>query len=171
MYVDKRQKSGHIRHNDIQALMTKMHTRIFMPDYFIELLRSISRSCMVVITQHTIQSGGMGIACSIQLMRFKEPPEGIGESLSWEIPFAIERNNLHKYHLTVTIWEEDGVYVSKCVELEVASCGDTPKEARENIREAIDLYLKNAVEYGMLTDLEPSLTAQEKFTSLIEVQA
>jgi predicted RNase H-like HicB family nuclease len=76
-----------------------------------------------------------------------------------------------KYHLTVTIWEEDGVYVSKCVELEVASCGDTPKEARENIREAIDLSLKNAVEYGMLTDLEPSLTAQEKFTSLIEVQA
>jgi predicted RNase H-like HicB family nuclease len=76
-----------------------------------------------------------------------------------------------KYYLTVTIWEEDGVYVSKCVELEVASCGDTPKEARENIREAIDLSLKNAVEYGMLTDLEPSLTAHEKFTSLIEVQA
>ena len=75
------------------------------------------------------------------------------------------------YHLTVTIWEEDGVYVSKCVEIEVASCGDTPKEALENIREAIDIYLKNALEYGMLNDLEPSLTTQEKFTSLIEVQA
>ena len=46
------------------------------------------------------------------------------------------------YHLTVTIWEEEGVYVSKCVELDVASCGDTPKEARENIREAIDLYFE-----------------------------
>ena len=75
------------------------------------------------------------------------------------------------YHLSVTTWEEDGVYVSKCVELEVASCGDTPKEALENIRDAIDIYLKNAREYGMLTDLEPSLTTQEKFTSLIEVQA
>jgi predicted RNase H-like HicB family nuclease len=75
------------------------------------------------------------------------------------------------YQLSVTIWEEDGVYVSKCVELEVASCGDTPKEALSNIREAIDIYLKNAVEYGLLKDLEPSLTAHEKFTSLIEVQA
>jgi predicted RNase H-like HicB family nuclease len=75
------------------------------------------------------------------------------------------------YHLTITIWEEDGVYVSKCVELDVASCGDTPKEALENIREAIDLYLKNAQEYGMLPDLEPSLTTNEKFTSLIKVQA
>ena len=75
------------------------------------------------------------------------------------------------YNLTVTIWEEEGVYVSRCVELDVASCGDTPKEALENIREAIDLYLKNAEEYGMLNDIEPSLTAHEKFTSLIEVQA
>jgi len=76
-----------------------------------------------------------------------------------------------QYHLTITIWEEDGVYVSKCVELEVASCGDTPKEALENIREAIDLYLVNAREHGMLNDIEPSLTTQEKFTSRIEVQA
>jgi predicted RNase H-like HicB family nuclease len=82
-----------------------------------------------------------------------------------------ENQPMTNYHLTVTIWEEDGVYVSKCVELEVASCGDTPKEALENIREAIDIYLKNALEYGMLKDLEPSLTTHEKFTALIEVQA
>ena len=81
-----------------------------------------------------------------------------------------ENQPMTNYHLSVTIWEEEGVYVSKCVELEVASCGDTPKEALENIREAIDLYLKNAREYGILTDIEPSLTTNEKFTSLIEVQ-
>ncbi|MDD5144429.1 type II toxin-antitoxin system HicB family antitoxin [Methanoregula sp.] len=75
------------------------------------------------------------------------------------------------YHFTVTIWEEDGVYVSKCVELEVASCGDTPKEALENIREAIDLYLKNAREYDMTGDIEPSISSPEKFTSVIEVEA
>ena len=75
------------------------------------------------------------------------------------------------YYLSVTIWEEEGVYVSKCVEIEVARCGDTPKEALENIREAIDIYLKNAQEYGMLKDIEPALTTHEKFTSLIEVQA
>ncbi|MCK9632148.1 MAG: type II toxin-antitoxin system HicB family antitoxin [Methanoregula sp.] len=75
------------------------------------------------------------------------------------------------YHFTVTIWEEDGVYVSKCVELEVASCGDTPREALENIREAIDLYLKNAREYDMIGDIEPSISSLEKFTSVIEVEA
>jgi predicted RNase H-like HicB family nuclease len=75
------------------------------------------------------------------------------------------------YHLTVTIWEEEGVYIAKCVELEVASCGDTPKEALENIREAIDLYLKNAKNYDMLSEIEPSITTHEKFTSVIEVDA
>jgi len=75
------------------------------------------------------------------------------------------------YQCTITIWEEDGVYVSKCVELEVASCGDTPKEALDNIREAIDLYLKNAQEYGMIGDIEASITSHEKFTSVIDVEA
>jgi len=74
-----------------------------------------------------------------------------------------------RYHFTVAIWEEEDTYVSKCVELEVASCGDTPKEALENIREAIDLYMKNAEEYGMLDDISAALTSREKFTAFIEV--
>ncbi len=78
---------------------------------------------------------------------------------------------MKSYQFTVTIWEEDGVYVSKCVELEIASCGDTPRDALDNIREAIDIYLKNAREYGMFGDIEPSITAHEKFTSVIEVEA
>ena len=51
---------------------------------------------------------------------------------------------LANVRLTVLIREEEGVYVSKCQELEVASCGDTPEEALDNIREAIELYLENA---------------------------
>jgi predicted RNase H-like HicB family nuclease len=74
-----------------------------------------------------------------------------------------------RYLFSVAIWEEEGTYVSKCVELEVASCGDTPKEALENIREAIDLYLKNAEEYGMLDDINAALTSRENFTAFIEV--
>ena len=69
-----------------------------------------------------------------------------------------------KVRLTVLIWEEEGVYVSKCQELEVASCGDTPEEA-------IELYLENARELGILEDLEPILTSRHKFTSVIEVEA
>ncbi|HDQ08669.1 MAG TPA: type II toxin-antitoxin system HicB family antitoxin [Methanoculleus sp.] len=75
-----------------------------------------------------------------------------------------------KMRLTVSIWEEDGVYVSRCQDLEVASCGDSPQEALDNIQEAIELYLENARVLGILKDLEPSLTSRHKFTSVIEVE-
>jgi predicted RNase H-like HicB family nuclease len=78
---------------------------------------------------------------------------------------------LTKVRLTILIWEEEGVYVSRCQELEVASCGDTPEEALDNIREAIELYLENAKELGILQDLEPILRSPHKFTSIIEVEA
>jgi len=78
---------------------------------------------------------------------------------------------MKKYQLTTLIWEEGGVYVSKCMEIEVASCGDTPKEALDNLREAIDLWLKNAEVLGLLSDALPSITSSEKFTSVIEVEA
>ena len=74
-----------------------------------------------------------------------------------------------KMRLTVSIWEEEGVYVSRCQELEVSSCGDSPQEALDNIREAIDLYLINARELGIIDDIEPSLISEHKFTSIIEV--
>jgi len=73
--------------------------------------------------------------------------------------------------LTATIWEEDGVYVSKCPELGVASCGDTPEEAILNLKEAVELYLENAKELGLIADLEKALTSSCKFTSIIEVTA
>ncbi|MBT8508726.1 hypothetical protein AZH53_09945 [Methanomicrobiaceae archaeon CYW5] len=75
-----------------------------------------------------------------------------------------------KMRLTVSIWEEDGVYVSRCQELEVASCGDSPQEALDNIQEAIELSLENARVLGIIQDLEPSLTSRHKFTSVIEVE-
>jgi len=78
---------------------------------------------------------------------------------------------MKRYQFTTLIWEEEGVYISKCVEIEVASCGDTPKEALDNLREAIDLWLKNAEFLGNLTDALPSITSSEKFTSVMEVEA
>lgn len=71
---------------------------------------------------------------------------------------------------TVSIWEEEGVYVSRCQELEVASCGDSPQDALDNIQEAIELYLENARVLGIIKDLEPSLTSRHKFTSVLEVE-
>ncbi len=78
---------------------------------------------------------------------------------------------MKRYQFTTLIWEEDGVYVSKCMEIELSSCGDTPKEALENLREAIDLWLKNAEVLGLLSDALPSITSPEKFTSVIAIEA
>jgi len=73
------------------------------------------------------------------------------------------------YRLTAVIWKEGESYVSKTPELGVASAGDTPQEALANLREAVELYLENATELGMLEDLEESLSTTEKFTSTFEV--
>ena len=73
------------------------------------------------------------------------------------------------YQLTATIWREGEQYVSKCPELGVASSGDTAEEAMEALREAVELYLENARELGLLDDLEPTLTAPRRFSAPLEV--
>lgn len=78
---------------------------------------------------------------------------------------------MEKFNLTATIWEEEGVYVSKCPELSVASCGDTPEEALTNLKEAVELYLDNAIALGLIADVKMALTSAHKFTSMIEVTA
>ena len=66
------------------------------------------------------------------------------------------------------VWKESEGYVSKCPELGVASCGDTFDEAVKNLREAVELYLENAKDLGIIEDLEESLTTKEKFTAHLE---
>lgn len=78
---------------------------------------------------------------------------------------------MRKVQLTVIIWEEEGLYVSKCPEIEIASCGESPQEALENIHEAINLYLDNARALGLMDEIESALRARHKFTSMIEVEA
>ena len=74
-----------------------------------------------------------------------------------------------RYHLTATVWQEGDQYVSRCPELGVASCGDTADEAVDALREAVELYLENAKELGLLPDLEATLSAPHRFCSAIEV--
>ncbi|QXO94384.1 type II toxin-antitoxin system HicB family antitoxin [Methanospirillum purgamenti] len=56
---------------------------------------------------------------------------------------------MKRYQLTTQIWEEEGVYVSQCRDIKVASCGATPKEALDNLHEAIKLWQKNAEFLGI----------------------
>ena len=70
---------------------------------------------------------------------------------------------------TGVVWRETEGYVSKCPELGVASCGDTFEEAVSNLKEAVDLFLENARELGIMEDIEESLTTREKYTTQLEV--
>ncbi len=73
-----------------------------------------------------------------------------------------------KLTLTAIIWKEDDKYVSKCPELEVASCGDTIESALENLKEAVELYLENAKELDLIEEI-PSLIFKKKFVSVFEI--
>ena len=46
--------------------------------------------------------------------------------------------------LTAIIEREDDGYVSLCPELDIASQGDTIEEARDNLREALELFFETA---------------------------
>ena len=54
---------------------------------------------------------------------------------------------------TTQIFKEGKQYVSLNPELEVASCGDTPEEAKENLKEAIEGFLVVAEEQGTLNTI------------------
>ncbi len=72
------------------------------------------------------------------------------------------------FEYTAVVWKEAEGFVSKCPELGVASCGDTFEEAVSNLKEAVELYLDNAKELGLIEDIEESLTTKEKFTAYLE---
>lgn len=60
---------------------------------------------------------------------------------------TIERN------LNYVVFAEDGAYVARCLDVEVASEGDTEQEAAANLREALELYFEDHT--SILADLPP----------------
>lgn len=52
---------------------------------------------------------------------------------------------------TAHVFKEGKQYVSFNPELEVASCGDTPRQAKENLREALRGFFVVAQEKGTLS--------------------
>jgi predicted RNase H-like HicB family nuclease len=58
--------------------------------------------------------------------------------------------------LTAIIQPEGTGYVSFCPELDIASQGDTIKEARDNLREALELFF----ECASLAEIEQRLTGE-----------
>jgi len=50
---------------------------------------------------------------------------------------------------TCVIIKEEAGYSSLCLELDIASEGDTLQEAKSNLREAVQLYLETAIESNL----------------------
>jgi len=62
-----------------------------------------------------------------------------------------------KIELTAVIEKEDNVYISLCPELDIASQGETPEEAKSNLIEALELFYETASENEISKRLENDL--------------
>ncbi len=49
-----------------------------------------------------------------------------------------------RYRLTAIIHKEDDMYVALCPELDIASQGYMIEEAKNNLKEAVDLFFEHA---------------------------
>lgn len=47
-----------------------------------------------------------------------------------------------KQTFTASVWQEDGLYVAQCREVEIASQGETRQEALDNLSEAISVHFE-----------------------------
>jgi predicted RNase H-like HicB family nuclease len=52
--------------------------------------------------------------------------------------------------ITIRIFKEDSLFIAHTPELDVSSCGETENEAKENLIEAVRLFLEEAAHMGTL---------------------
>ncbi|OGO38058.1 MAG: hypothetical protein A2W35_21700 [Chloroflexi bacterium RBG_16_57_11] len=45
-------------------------------------------------------------------------------------------------NFTASVWREDNWYIAQCLEIDVASQGETEEEALANLEEALELYFE-----------------------------
>ena len=54
---------------------------------------------------------------------------------------------------SVEVWKEGNMYTSYCPELDIASCGHTPLEAKKNLQDVKTIHLEETAKMGTLEDL------------------
>ncbi|CAN5303934.1 type II toxin-antitoxin system HicB family antitoxin [soil metagenome] len=47
-----------------------------------------------------------------------------------------------KRTFSASVWQEEGWYVAQCLEIDVASQGESEEDALKNLREALELHLE-----------------------------
>ncbi|AXX16960.1 type II toxin-antitoxin system HicB family antitoxin [Leptospira borgpetersenii] len=50
-----------------------------------------------------------------------------------------------KKSFTASVWQEEKMYVAQCLEVDVASQGETEQEVLSNLQEALELHFENPV--------------------------
>jgi predicted RNase H-like HicB family nuclease len=71
---------------------------------------------------------------------------------------------------TVNVREVDG-YSGLCLDVDIASDGNNPEEARENLIEAVNLYVETAIENNLPVIRPVPLEENPIFTRADDVQA
>ena len=61
-----------------------------------------------------------------------------------------------KRPFVATVWQEDDLYVSQCLEVDIASQGATEEEALENLKEALALIGGEVFAAAGVDELEPA---------------
>ncbi|WP_017808343.1 type II toxin-antitoxin system HicB family antitoxin [Leptospira alstonii] len=46
---------------------------------------------------------------------------------------------------TASVWQEDSLFVAQCLEVDIASQGETQEEALANLREALELHFETPI--------------------------
>jgi predicted RNase H-like HicB family nuclease len=94
-------------------------------------------------------------------MRFLLCPPTPTRILTYIFAFAIGTvreppGTMMRMEFTAAITHEDPWYVARCLDVEVASQGETADEALENLKEALEFYFEDEV---LPDELEPPIIA------------
>jgi predicted RNase H-like HicB family nuclease len=65
-------------------------------------------------------------------------------------------------HLKYAIYPEDDAFTAQCLNIDIASEGDSEQEALANLREALELYFE-----GGVVSVEPTPSGAVRFGELV----
>ena len=58
-----------------------------------------------------------------------------------------------KLVVKVEIFKEDDIYVALIPQLNISSFGDTPENAKESVKEALETFIEECIKMGTLEDV------------------
>jgi predicted RNase H-like HicB family nuclease len=78
---------------------------------------------------------------------------------------------MQKLLLHNLIEKEGDLYSAICLELNVASQGETIEDAKNNLQEAVELYLEDVIEAGDEQDFIPRPAPMEEWVKFFDAEA